>query len=68
MVGRIASLRETDLAMVDAVVGSWPCTRDVVYDDDMMPKSRDGAHEDYGSTRTYEGEFRDIGEVQREGG
>ena len=55
MVGRIAYLRETDL---DAVVGPGPQTRDIGYDDDMMPKNRDGAHEDYGSTRTYEGEFR----------
>ena len=68
MVGRIAYLRETHLAMVGEVVGSRPRTRGVAYNDDMMPKNRNGAQEDCGLTRTYEGEFRNIGEVQREGG
>ena len=58
MVGRIVYLRETDLAKAEAVVGPWPQIRDVAYDNDMMPKNRDGAYEDYGLTRTYEEGFR----------
>ena len=42
----------------EAVVGPWLQIRDVAYDNDMMPKNRDGAYEDYGLTRTYEEEFR----------
>ena len=55
MVGRIAYLRETDLAKAEAVVGPWPQIRDVAYNNDMVPKNRDGA---YGLTRTYEEGFR----------
>lgn len=62
-VGRIAYPRETGLAKASTVVGAWPRTRNVAYYDDVMLTNRDGACEDYGLTRTYEGEFRGASET-----
>ena len=62
VVGRIAHLRETDLAKADAFVGSWSRS-DVAYYNDVTPTNQDGACEDYGLTRTCEGEFRGASET-----
>ena len=64
LVGRIAHLRETDLATADAVVGALHRSG-VAYYNDVMPTNRDGASEDYDLTRTCEGEFRGASEMAR---
>jgi len=47
---------ETDLAKVGTVVRPSPRTLRVAYYDDVMLTNRDGAFEDYGMSRTFEGE------------
>jgi len=56
VVGRIAYLRETGVAKVGTVVGPSPRTLRVAYYDDAMLTNRDGAFEDNGMSRNFEGE------------